>query len=128
MQGPPREIDGLACVRQLTDAAHGMRPAYLLVFMLRTCAALWNVTRLIGIDEAYQVKGRWNHRATERLFDYAAFWSVAAGTPLPDGNWQLPVSVPRRPIEDVPAKRRAMYRRRYALLESLANMAKTALS
>jgi uncharacterized protein VirK/YbjX len=128
VQGPPREIDGLACVRELTDAAHGMRPAYLLMFMLRTCAALWNVTRLVGVDEAYQVKGRWNHRATERRFDYAAFWADAAGTLLPDGNWQLPVSVPQRTLEDVPSKRRAMYRRRYALLDSLVASATTALS
>jgi uncharacterized protein VirK/YbjX len=128
VQGPPREIDGLACVRELTDTAQGLRPAFLLMLMLRTCAKLWNVTRLIGVDEAHQVKGRWNHRAAERRFDYAVFWQDCSGAPLPDGNWELPVEVPRRPLEDVPSKRRAMYRRRYALLDALAADAAAGLS
>lgn len=121
VQGPPRDIDGLACVRDLTEAAHGLRPAHLLLFMLRACASLWGVRQLTGVDEAYQVKGRWNHRATDRHFDYAAFWTDASGTPAPDGNWRLPAAVPMRPIEDVPTRRRAMYRRRYAMLDSLSD-------
>ena len=128
VQGPSREIDGLACVRELTAAAHGLRPGYLLMFMLRQCAQLWDVTQLIGVDEAYQVKGRWNHRATERRFDYAAFWADASGVLLRDGNWQLPVAVPVRAIEDVPTKRRAVYRRRYALLDSLVASTTESLS
>ena len=119
VQGPPRDMDGLDCVRQLTDAAHGLRPAHLLMFMLRACARRWNVRQMIGVDEAHQVKGRWNHRAKERHFDYAAFWADAAGVPGQDGNWRLPVDVPTRPIEEVASKRRAMYRRRYAMLDSL---------
>lgn len=128
VQGPPREIDGLSCVRQLTDAAHGLRPAHLLMFILRVCAQRWEVRQLIGVDEANQVKGRWNHRATERHFDYAAFWGAASGTPTPDGNWWLPVDVPARPIEDVPTKRRAMYRRRYVMLDSLLNAVTSTLA
>ncbi len=127
VQGPPREIDGLDCVRGLTDAAQGLRPGHLLMFMLRACARQWDVARLVGVDEAYQVKGRWNHRATERRFDYVAFWQDASGALLPDGNWQLPVDVPRRPLEDVAAKRRAMYRRRFALLDALEASAAGAL-
>ena len=119
VQGPPRQIDGLECVRGLTDAAHGLRPGHLLVFALRACAAAWGLTTLVGVDEAFQVKGRWNHKAEERRFDYAAFWTEAAGAVGEDGNWVLPVSVPRRPLDDVPSKRRAMYRRRHALLDEL---------
>ena len=120
VQGPPREIDGLQCVRELTGEAHGLRPAHLLVFMLRACAAAWNVTRLVGVDEAHQVKGRWNHKAHARHFDYEKFWLEISGTRASDGNWDLPLSVPQRSIEDVPTKRRAMYGRRYALLEALS--------
>jgi uncharacterized protein VirK/YbjX len=120
VQGPPREIDGLQCVRELTDAAHGLRPGHLLMFMLRSCAAAWHVKRIIGVDEAFQVKGRWNHKAAERRFDYLAFWTESAGVVRSDGNWELPLSLPQRPLEDVPSKRRAMYRRRYEMLSSLA--------
>lgn len=128
VQGPPREIDGLASVRELTDAAQGLRPAFLLMLMLRACAGRWEATRLIGVDEAHQVKGRWNHRAEERRFDYAAFWRDCDGVQSPDGNWELPVAVPRRALDDVPSKRRAMYRRRYVLLDALAADATAALA
>lgn len=120
VQGPPREIDGLQCVRDLTSAAHGLRPAHLLIYVLRACAAAWGVTTLVGVDETFQVKGRWNHKAQERRFDYAGFWAEAGGVTLGDGNWQIPVAVPQRPMDDVPSKRRAMYRRRYALLAEVA--------
>jgi uncharacterized protein VirK/YbjX len=98
------------------------------MFMLRACAQAWGLARIVGVDEAFQVKGRWNHKAEERRFDYAAFWTDASGTVLPDGNWALPVVVPQRPIEDVPSKRRAMYRRRYALLEEMVREAGHALA
>ncbi len=127
VQGPPRQIDGLECVRGLTDAAHGLRPGHLLIFALRACAAAWGLTTLVGIDEAFQVKGRWNHKAEERRFDYAAFWTEAAGAVGEGGNWVLPVSVPRRPLDDVPTRRRAMYRRRHALLDELAGQVAHAL-
>lgn len=120
VQGPPREIDGLQCVRELTSVAHGLRPGHLLIHVLRACAGAWGVTTLVGVDEAFQVKGRWNHKAQERRFDYAAFWAEAAGVRFADGNWRLPVSVPQRALDDVPAKRRAMYRRRHALLADMA--------
>jgi uncharacterized protein VirK/YbjX len=127
VQGPPRDIDGLECVRGLTDAAQGLRPGHLLLFMLRACAQSWGVTRIIGVDEAFQVKGRWNHAALERHFDYKAFWTETSGTVCGDGNWLLPVSVQQRPLEDVPSKRRAMYRRRYGLLDALVESAQAAL-
>ena len=128
VQGPPREIDGLHCVRELTDAAQGLRPGHLLLYMLRACAAAWGVECVVGVDESFQVKGRWNHKAQERRFDYSAFWTDAGGSVRADGNWRLPVSVPQRAIEDVPTKRRAMYKRRYALLETLVRSAAQSLT
>jgi uncharacterized protein len=127
VQGPPRSIDGLQCARDLTNTAEGLRPAHLLMAVLRTCARLWGVRRVIGAGEPFQVKGRWNHRATERMFDYQLFWTEVGGTQQGDGNWDLPLAVPQRPIEDVPSKRRAMYRRRYALLEALTASVEAAL-
>ena len=52
---------------------------------------------------------------------YAAFWTEASGAVTRDGNRLLSVAVPVRPIEEIPTKRRAMYRRRCAMLESLAD-------
>ena len=119
VQGPSLKDDGLDRIRDVTHAAHGMRPPHLLVHALRVLAAQWGATRLQGIDPEHHVKGRWNLRGSRLRFDYRAFWAEHEGLRDAGGNWSLPLDTALRPLEDVPTKRRAMYRRRYAMLEAL---------
>jgi uncharacterized protein len=119
VQGPSLKDEGADRIRDLTHAAHGMRPPHLLVHALRVLAARWGVTRLEGVDPENHVKGRWNLRASRLRFDYRAFWVEHAGVRGPGGNWTLPTCTALRPLEEVPTRRRAMYRRRYAMLEVL---------
>lgn len=119
VQGPSLKDEGLDRIRDVTHAAHGMRPPHLLVHTLRVLAAQWGVTRLRGVDPRNHVKGRWNLRDSRLRFDYRAFWAEHAGTRDDDGNWTMPLDTALRPLEDVPTKRRAMYRRRYAMLDAL---------
>ena len=120
VQGPSLKDEGLDRIRDATHAAHGMRPPHLLMHTLRVLAAQWGVTRLQGVDPANHVKGRWNLRGSRLRFDYRAFWAEHEGARDAGGNWSLPLDTALRPLEDVPTKRRAMYRRRYAMLEALA--------
>lgn len=53
-------------------------------------------------------------------FDYRAFWQEAGGTQGSDAHWQLPRALERRPLEEVGARKRAMYRRRYLMLDAMA--------
>ena len=119
VQGPSLKDEGLDRIRDVTHAAHGMRPAHLLVHVLRLLAARWGATRLRGVDPENHIKGRWNLRDSRLRFDYRAFWAEHEGVRDTDGNWALGLATAQRPIEEVPTKRRAMYRRRYAMLESL---------
>ena len=119
VQGPSLKDEGLDRIRDVTHAAHGMRPPHLLVHALRVLAGRWSATRLQGVDPANHVKGRWNLRDSRLRFDYRAFWAEHEGVRDAGGNWSLPLATALRPIEDVPTKRRAMYRRRYAMLEAL---------
>ena len=119
VQGPSLKDGGLDRIRDATHAAHGMRPPHLLVHTLRVLAARWGATRLEGVDPANHVKGRWNLRDSRLRFDYRAFWAEHEGVREPAGNWALPLDTALRPLEEVPTKRRAMYRRRYAMLEAL---------
>jgi uncharacterized protein VirK/YbjX len=120
VQGPSLKDEGLDRIRDVTHAAHGMRPPHLLVHTLRVLAAQWGATRLQGVDPENHVKGRWNLRDSRLRFDYRAFWAEHEATRDAGGNWSLPLDTALRPLEDVPTKRRAMYRRRYALLDALA--------
>ncbi|MBW8779742.1 MAG: DUF535 family protein, partial [Burkholderiales bacterium] len=92
---------------------------HLLVHALRVLAARWGVTRLRGIDPENHVKGKWNLRDSRLRFDYRGFWAEHDGARDASGNWGLPLGTALRPLEEVPTKRRAMYRRRYAMLEAL---------
>ena len=125
VQGPSLKDEGLERIRDVTHAAHGMRPPHLLVHALRVLAARWGATRLQGVDPENHVKGRWNLRDSRLRFDYRAFWAEHDGTRDDQGNWSLPVATALRPLEEVPTKRRAMYRRRYAMLEALQSAVDT---
>jgi uncharacterized protein VirK/YbjX len=119
VQGPSLKDDGLDRIRDVTHAAHGMRPPHLLVHVLRVLATHWGAARLQGVDPENHVKGRWNLRNSRLRFDYRAFWAEHEGVRDAGGNWSLPLDTALRPLEEVPTKRRAMYRRRYAMLEAL---------
>jgi uncharacterized protein VirK/YbjX len=119
VQGPSLGDDGLDRIREVTHEAHGMRPPHLLVHTLRVLAAQWGATRLQGVDPENHVKGRWNLRSSRLRFDYRAFWTEHEATRDAGGNWSLPLDTALRPLEEVPTKRRATYRRRYAMLDAL---------
>jgi uncharacterized protein VirK/YbjX len=119
VQGPSLKDEGLDRIRDATHAAHGMRPPHLLVHTLRVLAAHWDASRLLGVDPENHVKGRWNLRDSRLRFDYRGFWAEHEGVREVGGNWSLPLDTALRPLEEVPTKRRAMYRRRYAMLEAL---------
>jgi len=68
------------------------------------------------------VKAADGSRARDRVhFDYRAFWSEAGGQAGAQGYWHLPLQAPRRPLEDIDARKRAMYRRRYTLLDDMTD-------
>ena len=125
VQGPSLKDEGLDRIRDATHAAHGMRPPHLLVHALRVLAAAWGATRLQGVDPENHVKGKWNLRGSRLRFDYRGFWAEHEGVRDDSGNWTLPLATALRPIEEVPTKRRATYRRRYAMLAALQDAVDT---
>jgi uncharacterized protein VirK/YbjX len=121
VQGPSIDegIDGLGLVRELTHASHGLRPPYLLLHVLRVLASHWGVESLLGIDPEHHVKGRWNLRDSRLRYDYRAFWADCGAARGPHGHWSLALDPGLRPLDEIASKRRAMYRRRYAMLDAL---------
>jgi uncharacterized protein VirK/YbjX len=118
VQGPSG-IENLARVSDLTHAAHGMRPPHLLLHVLRLLAARLGAATLWGIDPEHHVQGRWNLRDSRLRFDYRGLWSECGAARGAHGHWMLPLVPALRPLEEIPANRRATYRRRYAMLQML---------
>jgi uncharacterized protein VirK/YbjX len=108
-------------IREMTKRADGLRPPHLLFEALRGAARAWGIERLAGIDPLNHIKGRWNLRGNRLRFDYCQFWQELGGVQQADGHWRLPLQATARAPEDIPARKRAMYRRRYALIGSLVS-------
>lgn len=122
VHGAVREEEGRDRIRQLTKALHGLRPHHALLEVCRALMQAWSVPRLEGIDAEWQVKAADGSRARDRVhFDYRALWSEAGGQAGAQGYWHLPLQAPRRPLEDIDARKRAMYRRRYTLLDDMTD-------
>lgn len=119
VQGPKGE-GALARVRDATKALHGLRPHFFLVEVLRALAQAWGRVEVQGVDARHhpQPSGLWRRREGVK-FDYAGFWRELGGVQAPSQRWRLPMAAPRKALDDIESKKRAMYRRRFAMLDAM---------
>lgn len=109
-----------ALIRQATKALHGLRPPFFLIEVLRALARQWNLKRIVGIDGKFQLKANSLSNDSDRVhFDYAAFWAELGGSVNLKGNWEIPLLGLRKSMDEIESKKRAMYRRRFMLLDDL---------
>lgn len=120
IQGVKRsDGDTMGTIRQLTKSNHGLRPHSMLLEVFRMACACRGIRHIEGIDTQHQVT-HYKKKVDEFKFDYRAYWSEHGARQAPDGSWILPLEAQRRTPEEMPGHKRAMYRKRYALLDTLA--------
>lgn len=115
MQGPSGE-GAAEIVKILTKQLHGMRPMFMLVACFKWLAQCWGLS-LAGIPHRYQTKVRFQSRQ-QIHFNYDTFWQENGGVYQND-YWYLPSHVERNDLEDVPSKKRSMYRKRYEQFDAV---------
>lgn len=115
IQGPNFE-GSKEMVKLLTKKCHGLRPAYLMVEAMKALTNVLGYEKLLGIPHKYQNKSRFV-QSKRYVVDYDAIFSESAGK-LAD-YWELPLSFENKKMEEIESKKRAMYRKRYAMLEEL---------
>lgn len=109
-------------IQGATKACHGLFPKRLLVEAAMTLGAAFPVEQIIAVSNATHIYRSWRYRKKKEgklLADYDSFWRSIGGQPQDDGNFALPLTMPRKPMEDIASKKRSEYRRRYELLDSL---------
>lgn len=114
-----RGDDSLDSYRDLTKALHGMRPRDFLLEMLRSLCRAVHVKHLLAVSDA----GR-HHRSSyfgkikaESLhLEYDDIWRERGGEPNSEDFFLLSSESNQRDIDEIPSKKRAMYRKRYELL------------
>ena len=113
----------LEIYRNLTKEFAGLRPRSLLLEILKMLGRALRIHRLLAIaDENRHHRHRYfgAAEAAKLRTGYNEIWLEHGGTPSAvPGFYELSLDPNRRPASEIPARKRAMYRRRYALLEEI---------
>ena len=119
MQGPNME-NARDVVKKMTKACHGYRTKNLILYMLQA------VARNLGLKKIYAVSNYGyyanNHVRADRKLktNFGDFWLEAGGRETEDARfYELPLVEPRKTMEEVATRKRAVYRRRFAFLDEV---------
>ncbi len=111
----------------LTKLFHGARPRDLMVQVLKMvahnvgCDAVWAVA-----DDFHQSVGRGNEFV--RAAKYDDIWLENGGVKNDAGFFVMGTALQKRADADIPARKRALYRRRYELLDNLQEKVRLAFA
>ncbi len=119
LQGPNME-EARDMIKRLTKAFHGYRTKNLILYMLQAVARSMGIERIYAVtNEGYYAM---NHvRANRKLkTSFSDFWLEAGGEKMADARFDmLPLQEPRKTMEEVPTRKRAVYRKRFAVLDEI---------
>ena len=106
--------------RDLTKAAHGLRPRDLLIEICRMICQHYGVVALYGVRDSER-----HHRhpffKNKKIApqDYDAIWEDRGGELTSRHFYLLPVVAERRDIGEIKPNKKSLYRRRYRFLDDL---------
>jgi len=113
--------DALKIYRALTHRMHGLRPRDLLVSAFRSLCCALGVGRILAVTDAKRVSTNAYFTSSSQVHtSYDSAWTENGGRAAHDGFIELCPQREQRAAEDIPARKRAQYRRRYALIDALA--------
>lgn len=105
-------------IKQVTKKLHGIRPMYMMVYLFKLFAKYHQLS-LQGIAHKNQAKYRFNDN-TRLLFNYDEFWKENGGSLNQAGYWLLNNDIERKSLDEIPSKKRSMYRKRYEMMDEIA--------
>lgn len=122
MQGPEPAVDNAQDrVRELTKEGHGLRPKSLLVQLVLQLAQAMGAEEVLAVRKrahVFQAKRYSSKQKANLQADYDELWQEFDARDV-DANFVALQAQPRKPLEEIASKKRAMYRRRYEWLDQL---------
>lgn len=113
--------DTLQTYRDLTHRMHGLRPRDLLVTAFRELCQDLGIRKILAVSDESRVCSNRYFASSSRVFaSYDAAWLENGGVAAENGFFELDACLTPRGHEDIPSRKRALYRRRYALVAELA--------
>jgi uncharacterized protein len=116
-----------AVIKKLTKDLHGMRPRDYLLHVLKLLATELAVSSI----EAISNEGHRSNLRFSKAFKYADYneiWQEHGGIRSGNGFYSLPIEYRRKPMTEIPAKKRSMYKKRYAHMEVAAAYIRSVVS
>lgn len=118
----PADLPGVTgTYRALTKAACGMRPRDLLIELFRMLCDSLGAVRILLVSDKYQ-----QHRdvyfgcSRDAVYArYDAVWLERGAVRIDETMFELPVRVQLRTADQMPPRKRGLYRRRYAMLAEI---------
>lgn len=119
LQGPNME-NARDVVKKMTKACHGYRTKNLILYMLQVVARTLGIKRLYAVSN-YGYYANNHVRANRKLkTNFGDFWLEAGGKETEDSRfYELPLVEHRKTMEEVPTRKRAVYRRRFEFLDAV---------
>lgn len=119
MQGPNMD-DARDVIKRVTKKCHAYRTKNLILYMTQA------VARTLGLKHIYAVTNEGyyanNHMRRDRKLktSFSDFWMEAGGWHTEDSRFdELPLVEKRKTMEEISTHKRAVYRRRFALLDEV---------
>lgn len=119
MQGPNME-GAREVVKKMTKVCHGYRTKNLILYMVQAMARAMEIQHIYAVSN-YGYYANNHVRADRKLkTNFGDFWQEAGGTITEDQRfYELPLLEARKTMEEVPTRKRAVYRRRFEFLDSV---------
>lgn len=115
VQGAPGSSES---IRQATRDLSGLRPKQAVLLAVRAFAVHYGIDAIVGVpNDAHVSLARRRTRGRVNM-DYDRFWQEMGGVRLGNDYW-LTAMPSRRSLADIDSRKRAQYRRRYALEDAL---------
>ncbi|TPG75385.1 DUF535 family protein [Pseudomonas arsenicoxydans] len=109
--------------RELTKDFEGLRPRSFLI------EAIKHVAKIVGVEKIYAIGDGYRHhrhpyfgakKALELVANYDVIWLEHGAIPSASEDFfEIPMALARKALDDIPSKKRAMYRRRYEFLDDV---------
>ena len=109
-------------IQAATKSCNGLFPKRLLVEAARVLAQKMDVAMIRAVSNETHIyrSVRYRRKKQDKLHaDYNRFWESLGGNVDDNGDYLLPLTMPRKSMEEIASKKRSEYRRRYELLDGL---------
>ena len=119
MQGP--NVDNAKeIIKVITKKSHAYRTKNLILYAAQSLARAFNLQKIFAVTNAGYYANNHIRRDRKLKTSFSDFWEECGGHLTSDERFfSLPLTETRKSADEIPSHKRAVYRRRFAMLDSL---------